>query len=176
MRRRWWYHLSARDHGPTMRADRRPPLLRADGEPVGPPRVCVSDSPAGCVSAVLLPPGPGYLYVYVGRTVAPVGVWDAAITGERWVVTPRAELRLWRALPADLLRDAYAATLLLLEHRRRPTPWRVRVAQFCVAARVLGTDTRWAARLRERWLGGEDPEEYILRQIGGGGAARRVYT
>lgn len=157
MRRRKWYHVSSVDHGPTMSACRRGPVLRCASEPAT-PRVCVCPELAGCLSAVLLQPGRAYVYAVERRAVAPKGVWDAAITGERWLVPP-VELVLVRVLEPYFVRDAQAAALLRAQAKRAST-WRTRVAQFVVAARMTGERPGLAARWA-RMLG-RDPEEEIL--------------
>src|SRR5437764_1008740 len=126
MRKRTWYHVSASDHGPELVAARRPPLLRTAAEPLT-PRVCVEPSIAGALAAVLCVPR-AYVYSVRARAVAPVGVWDASITGERWLIPP-VTLSFVRCVDT---RDVYAATLLRLEQRLAAT-WRVRIAQLVIA-------------------------------------------
>ena len=162
MRRRTWYHLSAVDRGPIMWAVRRPPLLRTAAEPTT-PRVCVSPDPAGCFAAILLPMGSaGYVYAAERRAVAPVGVWDRAVTGERWLVPPVA-LVLDRVVPPDTVRDIHAATWLRFELTPRRSPsWSVRLAQYIVAARVLRVRHKWAVEYFESRFPGVDPEDHII--------------
>lgn len=160
MRRRLWYHVTPKDHGPLLTAVRRPPLLRTASEPMT-PRVCVSSSIAGCLSAVLMPDGPAYIYAARRRAVRPVGVWDAAVTGERWLVPP-VSLKLYRVIPANVIRDVYAATNLRLERRKKSPSWKVRIAQLVIASRITDSDREIAELWYERYIAPADPEDFIL--------------
>ena len=63
------------------------PKYTAESEPPT-PRLCVCECPARCMAAVVARIGFVYRTETPRRTVAPVGVYDKIITGERWVVPP----------------------------------------------------------------------------------------
>lgn len=166
--RRHWYHCTPHDKGPAFTADRRPPDLRADKEPLT-PRLCVCDTPAACMAAVLFPEGRP---VFVYRTeaprnaVAPVGVWDRVITGERWLVPPVRMVK-WDTLGPPTVEAISAAIRLYHWATRDKSSVHLRVAQYMIAVRVLGdrytdpAERRLLARFARR-LGIGDPEEFIL--------------
>lgn len=155
--KRYWYHLTQTNHGDSFTARRRPPLLRLKVEPTT-PRVCVSNSIPGCFAAILLDRGAvGHVYRYYGNTVPPSGIWDSVITGERWIVPP-ATLHLYKVFPAVTVEEIYLATRLRLERDKKPAPWRVRIAQYAIAHKVLyGRIPLWVSDYV-----GEDPEDFVL--------------
>lgn len=101
--RRSWYHVSRRSEAEWV-ADRRPPLIRAPSEPAT-PRVCVAPTVAQALAAVWhLRPASVYV-TEPRRTLPPSGVFDQALTGERWVVPP-VRLHLLGVIPLEALRWA----------------------------------------------------------------------
>lgn len=96
---------------------------------------------------------PAYVYTYFGRANKPIGVWDAAITGERWVVPP-AELHLHSVIPTLTVNAINAATYLLLQSGKRIKPI-LRHAQVAHASRILGQPMPFPG----------NPEDYILSCI-----------
>jgi hypothetical protein len=155
-----WYHITDVHRGPEFTASRRPPILRTESEPLT-PRICVCPDLPGCFSAVLFHPKPVYVYRYCGGTNPPLGVWDHQITGERWVVVP-SRLVFETEVDWRVVRDIYAATLLRIQNLKKLTTWKVRLAQYCVAAKFLKMESRWTRMIQNRYLGGMDPEDYIL--------------
>ena len=98
VRKRLWHHVTDVYRGEILVAERRPPVLRTESEPLTP---CV------CV-----PPRRSW-------------VWDVGITGERWLVPPVA-LELRSVVPAAVVRDVTAAWLRVEQGRR--TTFKTRIA------------------------------------------------
>ena len=88
MDRCFQYHCSEVNHGSEMVYKRRVPDLPDPREPLV-PRLCVSRFISCCFASRLFLPG-NKVYVYRTRKpiagVTPVGVWDAGICFERWIV------------------------------------------------------------------------------------------
>lgn len=85
---RHWFHCAEDYHGDTWNVPRKRPTLIGPEEPLT-PRLCVARSVAACFAARLFAKD---VHVYrterVRRTVKPNGVYDAVITGERWLIPP----------------------------------------------------------------------------------------
>ena len=143
--KRYWYHCSEVDHGPFLWAQRRLPRYPADGEPPV-PRLCVCPDVPSCFAARLFLPVPVHVYVTDRKrsAVRPRGVWDACITGERWIVDPVLLVRV-RTVNPDLQVDARWWAKL----KRRSTP-RTRVCQLLQAALALGEEVRKARRMADK--------------------------
>jgi len=86
-RRRHWYHCTQHRQDATWQAERRPPITRAKSEPLT-PRLCVSDSVARALAACWWTRDVAVYVTEERRTVPPSGVFDAVLTGERWVIPP----------------------------------------------------------------------------------------
>jgi len=172
-----WYHCTVCNHGQTWVAERRAPIMRAADEPLT-PRLCVCPSPAECFSAILFPT---HRDVYVYRTsnerraVAPRGVWDKIITGERWLIPP-VEMQLFCAIPASVVADCQTAIRLYHEETRNRSDIRTRIAQLALSAAIFRRQYRHlASRSLSRFCDslcssfdiGKDPEEYILSRAEG---------
>jgi hypothetical protein len=106
--------------------------------------------------------------VYVYRTekprraVAPRGVWDAVVTRERWLIPP-VKMVLERVIESNEVARAQTAVRLYHEITRRKSSLNVRVAQFAIAADVLGSDSeRRRARRCCDIVGIDDAESYLL--------------
>lgn len=121
MRRRRWIHCSSQWHGERWTAQRRcPALVELTSEPKT-PRLCVCATVAACFSATLFQGGDVCVY-RTAREVganAPRGVWDAAITGERWIVPP-CVMELHSVIPASVVRRVTRPHLARL---KRGGPW-----------------------------------------------------
>ena len=87
---RYYYHLTTENFGNIkLLKPRIEGYNRAEDEPKI-ARTCVSKTIAGCLSAIWLYRGPMYIYITQKKVNAVYtwGVTDAAITNERWLVTP----------------------------------------------------------------------------------------
>jgi hypothetical protein len=112
--RRWW-HVTNDWHGAEWVARR----IRPTGAPLGEPktpRLCVSSWLAGALAARWTFEGRD-IHCYLTeqrRTVPARGVWDAVITGERWVIPP-AKLTHVLTIPAAAMawRQPHAAMIRL---------------------------------------------------------------
>lgn len=140
MKPRFWYHCTTRDHGLTFVPARRGPLHHADREP-DTPRLCVAETVAACFASVLFFPHGAAVFVYrtdrPRRANAPRRVWDASITGERWLVPPVMMVKV------DTIRPGVVEEIQLpvyTYHRitRLKSDWRTRIAQYAHAANALG--------------------------------------
>ena len=138
-RKRDLFHVSRFDHGEKLKVERRIPMFPHKSEP-SVPRLCVSPSIPGCVSATFFESG-ARAYIYKTnkprRGVRPFDVWDSIITGERWIL-PGGELeRVGEIDPVDLFviweiwREYYFAT-------RKPCCYKIRIAQLNHAWDILG--------------------------------------
>lgn len=140
-------------------AARRPPMVMGDSEPVV-PRLCVSDAVARALAAVWWLPRLGPVRVYVTeprRANPPRGVYDATLTGERWLVPP---VRLFEigCVPAEVLGWVQEG----LEPRvgfHEPGTWLPRKAELLrrmtlvVSEFVPSARERWVERFAERLCG-----------------------
>lgn len=164
MERRHWYHCTSHYLGESFTAERRAPKLKTSDEP-STPRLCVAPTIAGCFAAVLFTDGePVYCYrtETPRRAVAPCGVWDRWVTGERWLIPP-VTMVLDRVIDAELASRAHAAIRLYHRYTRLRTTLGLRVAQFALASELLGTsrDKRLASKFC-RLMGIDDAESYVL--------------
>lgn len=158
-RKRTYYHCTEADRGDEWRCD----LLAPSRSPKEPPtpRLCVCPTVAGCFAARLFRPVAVHVYAVHCRGVRPPkSVWDRDVTGERWVVH-RAVLRRERTVPAyqvarivGLIREYHLLT-------RQKSTLKLRVAQYAIAAAVLGDDERWARKMC-RIVGVDDPELFVI--------------
>lgn len=162
--KRTWFHCSASYLGDSFAVLRRTPRHMATGEPPT-PRLCVAPSIACCFASVLFRTGsPVYSYRTrkPSRGIAPRGVWDAVITGERWLIPPTT-LVLHRVIPIEDVEKAQFA-VRWYHSSGRSSSLRVRVAQLAIAATVLGStsDRRRSQRFCDIVGIKGDPESYLL--------------
>ncbi len=159
------FHCSEVNHGPEWIAKRRPPLTRSEKEP-DTPRLCACPTIAPCFAATLLR---GDVFVY--RTAQPTGsvkprdVWDAGLTGERWLIPP-VRMVFDRMIPAAITKQINGWVLAYLYSGHNGVPPKIRVCQWAIAAKLIDAPRRekqWAARVLEG-VGITDPELYILEQ------------
>lgn len=168
MKARFWFHCSSLDHGQRFVAFRKTPRHPAASEPPV-PRLCVCSTVAACFASVLFPCGrPVHVYrtTRPRRSVAPRGVWDQAITGERWLIPP-VELVKVETLPVDLVREAVLEISLYHDVTRKPSSRSLRIAEYARVIEVLGPryTTRAEANLIRTWCqrhGIVDPGRWIL--------------
>ena len=167
MKRRHWYHCTSKNHGPVFQPVRRPPVSRGLKEPVT-PRLCVASTVARCFTAVLFNRGPVYVYKTEKprRAIKAVGVWDAPVTMERWLIPP-VTLVLDRVIPESTVEEALCAVRMYHQETRKNSDLILKILQLAIAGRVFGNneiDQRICANLLTKW-GISDPEDYILGLI-----------
>lgn len=139
MRKKSLYHCTVDSTGRILQVARRKLQHRAYNEPVV-PRLCACPSVAECFAARLFPP---YKPVYVYRTmkqvkgITPTGVWDAAITRERWLIPPM-RLERFAEIPWDIVDAAQVAVRLYHQATRKKSSWELRLMQLLEATEVLG--------------------------------------
>ncbi len=141
MKRQHWFHCTSTNKGPSFVADLRAPLHMSVKEPAT-PRLCVAPTISECFAAVLFDARkPVYCYrtETPRRAVAPRDVWDEAVTRERWLIPP-VKMILDRVIAIE---EASRAQGLIREYHRitrsNSRLW-TRVAQFAIAAEVIGTE------------------------------------
>jgi hypothetical protein len=160
-----WLHCSDEDHGPTFTARRHVPKWASGPEPET-PRLCVSDTVAGCFAARMFAMGrPVYVYRTARpvRANPPVKVWDAKLTGEMWIVPPCLLVldRVISAARADFVNDPFRVYHYLTG---RNTDVRLRAAQLAHSYKLLGGPNWQGDLCRELCRRFEilpDPEEYF---------------
>lgn len=130
------------------------------------PRLCVCDSIAGCFAARVFSIGKT-VYVYRTRkpmgAVKPVGVWDAGITGERWLVPP-VPLILVSAVHPFQVDDIQWSALTYVAKTGEPFNVALRSAQLVAAIETLGgtkAEREVVAFLKSRFKF-DDPHDFIL--------------
>ncbi len=170
-RKQYLYHVSPRRLD-AIQVDRRFPCY-SDLEP-NTPRLCVCPAVPNCFAAAMLVGLTGRA-AHVYRTekkvkgITPRDVWDAAITGERWLIPPM-RLPYFATVDAADVKRVYEAVWWFHKATRQRASCSLRIAQLQIAWGVLGE--RFPSR-REQWLcskAGElwkidDGEDYILEQI-----------
>jgi hypothetical protein len=132
-RKRRWFHCTQDDRGQQWVAARIVPPLAGAGEPRT-PRLCVAPTVAGCLAARLWyrNMGPVVVYQTDPRSAIRPGfnrVWDAPLTGERWLVPPVTLHRVCE-IPAKAVVDAMA--------------WRPRLSGVLIHERA-----EWVVRMHE---------------------------
>ena len=156
--RRFWYFCTSQFKGERWTSKLIVPPFKGTNEP-DTPRLCVARYPSGCLAARL------FRYdVCVYRTIRPVcaikpvGVHDAVITGERWIVHP-TELELKWLTPQAIVRRISDEEHGYMMRFRKPPPHAMRARTLIRAAVELskqgipvGKDAE-IGRMCERYLG-----------------------
>lgn len=166
MRQRVWYHCTQTESALTVDVQRRKPSCIGAAEPPT-PRLCVAPTLGGCFAARLFDCSkPVHVYVCKCRAIRPRSVWDAPLTGERWVIPPMT--LWWHALLGPAL--VMQAQWLSYEYHRvsgKPSDLRMRLCQYALALAVLG-GPRWEREFVEACLKRRNiacPLEYVLCKI-----------
>lgn len=167
MNRKHWFHCSSKYHGESFVADRRTPAHMSSNE-TRVPRLCVAPPIVECFAAVLFntrKPVFCYRTEAIRRSVAPRGVWDSVVTGERWLIPP-VKMILFRTISAEEVRRAQEAVTLFHKTTRRNSSLKIRVAQLAIAAEVLG-DTREKRKAKRicKVVSIDDPEWFVLCEM-----------
>lgn len=165
------YHCTTADFGPRWTAARVCPRFVGPREPRT-PRLCVAPSVPGCFAARLFDQNQP---VWVYRTVrphrgnGPVGVWDAPLTGERWLVPP-VELDRVGVVPGETaLAIGLAASQYVRSHRSSNV--RIRAALYILAVErlpaewVTDSDRARAEKARRLFAIGPCAETYIWERV-----------
>jgi hypothetical protein len=138
--KRYLYHCTTDYVGPLLHVRRCKPDVSKEPPT---PRLCVAPSIAACLSARLFP---DYKHIYVYRRLArgikPTGVWDAFITGERWLIPPMhlAEFCCIPYYVVHELQDPLKKYFKLT--KAKACNWKVRLACYALAAQTLGCVTK----------------------------------
>lgn len=162
--RRHWFHCSDRDLGDRWTATRIVPMPEANESNT--PRLCVCRDIAACFAARVFSIGRP-VWVYRTRrptgSVRPVGVWDAGITGERWLVPP-VEMMLVGLIDQYTVSDIQWSSLMYVSKTWEPFNLSLRSACLIAAIDELGNtepEREVAAYLRSRFKI-EDPHAFII--------------
>jgi hypothetical protein len=142
---RHWYHCTDRRTEQAWTAVRRAPITKASSEP-STPRLCVSPTVAQALAAAWWS-GERPVRVYITekrRTVPPTGVWDAVMTGERWIIPP-VRLTLLATIPATAIEAAQVGLAPTITGQR----WSHFGQRFVNMVEVVRTHVPEA---HERWL------------------------
>lgn len=150
--RRSWYHCSQLHREQSWTAERRAPQIRASSEP-DTPRLCVAGSVAQALAAVWWTRDVSVYVTEPRRTVPPAGVFDACMTGERWIVPP-VRLHLLCVIPFAAIDQAQAG-LEPWEGRDGDERWHKRTLKFrnmceIVRVHVPSAQERWVERFAEK--------------------------
>lgn len=117
-RRRHFYHCTGQARGMAWTAAKITPPFKGESEP-DTPRLCVSRTIAGCFAARLFSESDVYVYKTAKKRsgVKPVGVPDALLTGERWIIPPAA-LVLDSVIPGPVVAEIQKkARAHVIKHR-----------------------------------------------------------
>lgn len=170
--RRFYYHVTHVDRGPTMEVQKRPPISRGKDEPIV-PRICVAPAVADCLAAALLPPGSaGWVYRTPRpvRAVRPWNVWDADLTRERWLWYPY-QLEFFARIEPEIVNLVQQPIRLYHRRSRLPSDPLVRICALKLAYDHLNDrfpDKR-AALVNEvaaKILKGKTLHEYLATRSG----------
>lgn len=144
-RRRHWYHCTTDRAVTTWTAVRLAPITKASSEP-STPRLCVAPTVAQALSAAWWRSGkPVSVYITEQRrTVPPSGVWDACMTGERWIIPP-VQLTLLTVIPAAAIEAAQVGLAPTITGQR----WSHFGQRFVNMVEVVRTH---APEAHEQWL------------------------
>lgn len=169
-RKRLWLHCTQDDHGPRFTARRIVPPRYAATECNEPkiPRLCVCPTLAGCFAAQ-------FFYtqkpVQVYRTVLPRSgifpgrkrVWDCIITREHWLVPP-VELEKVEVIPYEKFEDIAYPRFLYYKLTGPNSKFRIRVAEYVLAAKVLGEKSldKKILDYYRRYISTKHPADYII--------------
>lgn len=166
-RKQYHYHVSAKrlDYLDVKRAL---PMCPSQNEP-DVPRLCVCPSVPGCFAArVFTKRKDLYVYRTLKKTkgIKPYRVWDAVITGERWLIPPMRLERIATIDREDVARiQCYSVPILWTG-----ADIQIRTAQLAIAWDVLGKrfpnhqERRVCRFLLERFKVG-DPEIFFLKKF-----------
>lgn len=168
-RKRFFYHLSDVDHGPTLKTTKRPPKCRAESEP-DVPRLCVAPHIPDCLAAKLMRLD---RTVWIYRTdrpikgVKPFKLWDEILTGERWMWHPASVVKIGSLTPDQIVRVQQPL------HRFHGHGWdagyKVRIAGLKLAWDALRAlhPNKWRERfvdsLAEKFLK-MPPDEFLVQE------------
>lgn len=146
--RRRWLHCTTTWRGETWTAGRHVPRY---GDEPAVPRLCVGRSVAACFAARLFVRGPVFVYRTSERSgLRPLGVPDAVLTGERWIVPP-VQLELVRRIEhKEVVAASRWLVALLREPGRACGPTALeRMYAYGDAVRVLGAKESEKTFVRE---------------------------
>lgn len=144
-----WYHCSQVAKVQKFSVAKRPPAHRTTLEPLT-PRLCVCPSVALCFTARLFEVAPVHVYISEPRNgIRPRDVWDAKITGERWLIPPTT-MHYAYTIPTEVVYGAQLAIRTYHRVTRKHSSIRLRIAQYFAAAEYVERGARHAFMERLR--------------------------
>lgn len=149
------YHCSLINHGPSLTVKRMVPF-RGEKEPAT-PRLCCSDCLAGCFAARLFC-NSVYVYKIDRKGIKPKDVWDAVITGERWLIPPSV-LTFDKIIDRSVVMEIQWYFREYHVKRKRNSTVKSRVYQYLRACEVLGEETDFVRQLKIMYP--ENPLKWI---------------